>query len=160
MKKSKIQKHQMVLEKTPIGNKGLDEITFGRLPKERLTRIGISAECGKTLFATEFLNHHARQYNESGVLLSFKETEKEHITNEALPGFDLNDLIECKKIYKPRIDLYPGSNIGEQNNAIQMLIKKRPLSLNRVVGDILNTDQVLAGLDLRKINRNEVPISI
>jgi len=71
----------------------------------------------------------------------------------------------CEKHLKERyelevIDLYqnPFLAIGEQIIAAPTLIKKLPLPLRRVIGDMSNTDRVLVGLDLRKSNINEVPL--
>jgi len=99
MKKDKFQIQQMVLEKTPTGIKGLDEITLGGLPKVRPTLVCGNAGCGKTLLAMEFLVRGATQYNEAGVFMSFEETEPELITNVASLGFDLNDLVERKMLF-------------------------------------------------------------
>ncbi len=50
------------------------------------------------------------------------------------------------------IDIYqrPTLLVGEQIIAAPTLIKKLPLPLRRLVGDMSHTDQVLLGLDLRK----------
>jgi len=97
MIKSRIKTQPMILEKTPTGIKGLDEITFGGLPKGRPTLVCGNAGCGKALLAMEFLVRGATQFDEPGVFMSFEETEKELITNLASLGFDLNDLVEHKK---------------------------------------------------------------
>jgi len=49
------------------------------------------------------------------------------------------------------IDLYQKPNLakGEQIIAAPTLIKKLPLPLRRVIGDMANRDRVLVGLDLR-----------
>jgi circadian clock protein KaiB len=49
------------------------------------------------------------------------------------------------------IDLYqqPVLAIGEQIIAAPTLIKKLPLPLRKVIGDMTNVDRVLVGLDLR-----------
>jgi circadian clock protein KaiC len=80
------------LEKTPTGIKGLDEITFGGLPKGRPTLVAGSAGSGKTLFAMEFLIEGARKYGEPGVFMAFEETEEELVKNFASLGFDLDSL--------------------------------------------------------------------
>jgi len=71
----------------------------------------------------------------------------------------------CEEYLKGRyelevFDLYqnPRLSIGEQIVAIPTLIKKLPLPLRRVVGDMSNIDHVLVGLDLRKVNKNEFPL--
>jgi circadian clock protein KaiB len=49
------------------------------------------------------------------------------------------------------IDIYqnPGQAQGEQLVAAPTLIKKLPLPLRRLVGDLSNEERVLAGLDLQ-----------
>src|SRR3954469_23952977 len=79
--------------KCPTGIRGLDEITFGGLPKGRPTLVCGSAGCGKTLMGVEFLVRGATQYGEPGVLMAFEETEDELAKNVASLGHDLNDLI-------------------------------------------------------------------
>ena len=51
------------------------------------------------------------------------------------------------------VDIYqqPSLAKGEQIVAAPTLIKKLPLPLRRVIGDMTNTDRVLFGLDLRPV---------
>src|SRR5438128_9713508 len=86
------------LPKTPTGIQGLDEITFGGLPKGRPTLICGSAGCGKTLLSVEFLVHGATQFNEPGVFIDFEETEEDLRKNVASLGYDLKDLADRKKL--------------------------------------------------------------
>ena len=86
------------LPKTPTGIEGLDEITYGGLPKGRPTLICGSAGCGKTLLSLEFLIHGATEYNEPGVFMAFEETEDDLRKNVASLGYDLQDLADRKKI--------------------------------------------------------------
>jgi len=53
------------------------------------------------------------------------------------------------------IDLYqkPNLAIGEQIIAAPTLIKKLPLPLRRIIGDMSNVDRVLVGLDLREVKK-------
>jgi len=55
------------------------------------------------------------------------------------------------------IDLYknPALAKGEQIIAAPTLIKKLPLPLRRIIGNMSSTDRVLVGLDLRKL-KNEI----
>ncbi|NTV62099.1 MAG: circadian clock protein KaiB [Oscillochloris sp.] len=50
------------------------------------------------------------------------------------------------------VDLYqkPQLAAGEQIIAAPTLIKKLPLPLRRLIGDMSNTERVLVGLDLQK----------
>src|ERR1041385_3046662 len=103
MKKNITTPHRTVLPKSPTSIQGLDEITGGALPKGRPTLVCGGAGCGKTLLAMEFLVRGATQYNEPGVFMSFEETEKELTANVASLGFDLDILIERKKIWLEHI---------------------------------------------------------
>jgi len=93
---AKIQKK--VLQKTPTGIQGFDEITGGGLPFGRPTLICGDAGCGKTLFSMEFLVRGATKFNDPGVFMSFEETETELTANVASLGFDLAKLVDKKKI--------------------------------------------------------------
>ncbi len=89
---------EMLLEKTPTGVHGLDEITYGGLPKGRPTLVCGSAGSGKTLLAMEFLIEGVKKYNEPGVFMAFEETEEELVKNFASLGFDLDDLVAKNKL--------------------------------------------------------------
>ena len=87
-----------ILEKSPTGIKGLDDITGGGLPQARPTLLCGSAGSGKTLMALEFLVRGAVLFNEPGVYMAFEETEQELIRNAASLGFDLKKLIAEEKL--------------------------------------------------------------
>ena len=86
------------LPKTLTGINGLDEITEGGLPKGRPTLICGEAGTGKTLFSLEFIINGATKFDEPGVFVAFEEKSHELATNVASLGFDLNKLIDEKKI--------------------------------------------------------------
>ena len=86
------------LSKEPTGIPGFDEITRGGLPSGRTSLVCGSAGAGKTLFAMEFLVRGVTLFNEPGVFMSFEESTDELATNVASLGFDLNQLIEEKKL--------------------------------------------------------------
>jgi len=88
----------IALAKAPTGIEGLDEITLGGLPKGRPTLVCGSAGCGKTLLGMEFLVRGVRQFGEAGVCLSFEERTSDLVENVASLGFDLQDLIDRKKM--------------------------------------------------------------
>lgn len=95
-KKSSFNPH--LFQKTPSGIQGLDEITFGGLPKGRPTLICGSAGCGKTLFGMAFLVSGAMQFNEPGVFVSFEESPEDLASNVASLNFDLKSLAAKKKV--------------------------------------------------------------
>ena len=86
------------LPKALTGISGLDEITFGGLPRGRPTLVCGSAGSGKTLLAMEFLLRGATQFDEPGVFMAFEETEEDLAQNVRSLGFRVEDLIEKKKL--------------------------------------------------------------
>jgi len=117
MNKKTMQPGRKFLPKAPTSIEGFDEITGGGLPKGRPTLVCGGAGCGKTLFAMEFLVRGATEYNEPGVFMSFEETEKELTANVASLGFDLDNLVERKKIWLEHIHIERGEieQSGEYN---------------------------------------------
>lgn len=96
--KSKRRNGSAGIAKAPSGISGLDEITFGGLPRGRSTLVCGRAGCGKTLFAMEFLLRGALEHGEPGVFMSFEESEKDLVDNVRSLGFDLDRLVERKQI--------------------------------------------------------------
>lgn len=88
----------IVLHKTPTGIAGLDDITFGGLPKGRPTLIAGNAGSGKTMMAMEFIVRGATEFDEPGVFVAFEETPKDLAENFASRGYNLKDLQEQNKI--------------------------------------------------------------
>jgi circadian clock protein KaiC len=86
------------LPKSPTGISGFDEITEGGLPKGRPSLVAGGPGSGKTLFAMEFLVKGATEFNEPGVFVAFEETPDELTKNVRSLGFDLNGLVEQKKL--------------------------------------------------------------
>jgi circadian clock protein KaiC len=89
---------EQAFPKSASGIRGLDEITFGGLPKGRPTLIAGGPGSGKTLMSMEFLVRGAMDYEEPGIFMAFEETTEELSQNVASLGFDLNELIAEKKI--------------------------------------------------------------
>lgn len=87
-----------VLQKSPTGINGFDEISNGGLPKGRPTLVCGGAGSGKTVFGMEFLLRGAIQFKEPGVFISFEETPPDLAKNFASLGYDLNDMIKSKMI--------------------------------------------------------------
>jgi circadian clock protein KaiC len=86
------------LPKTPTGIQGLDEVTGGGFPRGRPTLICGSAGAGKTLLAMEFLVRGATQFGEPGVFMAFEESAEELTQNVRSLGFDLDELVDEKKL--------------------------------------------------------------
>ncbi|MGA9867966.1 MAG: circadian clock protein KaiC [Acetobacteraceae bacterium] len=86
------------ISKSPTGIGGFDDLTLGGVPTGRPTLVCGSAGCGKTLFATTFLIHGARDFDEPGVFVTFEERPEDIVSNVASLGFALNKLVDDQKI--------------------------------------------------------------
>ena len=86
------------ISKSPTGIGGFDDLTLGGVPTARPTLVCGSAGCGKTLFATTFLIHGARDFDEPGVFVTFEERPGDIVSNVASLGFALNKLVDDQKI--------------------------------------------------------------
>lgn len=86
------------ISKSPTGIDGFDDLTLGGVPTGRPTLVCGSAGCGKTLFATTFLIHGARDYGEPGVFVTFEERPGDIVSNVASLGFALDTLVDDQKI--------------------------------------------------------------
>lgn len=96
-----------VLEKEPTGIRGLDEITGGGLPKGRPTLVCGDSGSGKTLLGMEFLVSGATQFEEPGVFVAFEENMNDLVKNFGSLGFDINGLIDQKKLAVLYIHIEP-----------------------------------------------------
>lgn len=61
------------LEQVPTGINGLDEITYGGLPRRRPTLVCRSARCCKALKAMEFLARVISRHGEPGLFMALGE---------------------------------------------------------------------------------------
>ena len=105
-KTNKISNKQSI-PKCPTGIQGLDEITDGGLPLGRPTLICGAAGCGKTLMGIEFLFRGATEYGEPGVFICFEENPEELVQNVTSFGWNLEQLIEQKKLAIDYIHIDP-----------------------------------------------------
>ena len=95
-RRKKSTKHD-ALAKVATGIGGFDEITDGGLPRGRPTLVCGGPGCGKTLFGLQFLVHGALS-GESGVFVTFEETEEDIRKNVASLGYDIDDLVKRKRL--------------------------------------------------------------
>lgn len=97
-KKKSLNRTAHLLEKTPTGIDGLDEITEGGLPTGRPTLLCGSAGCGKTLMAIQFIIKGIVEHNEPGVFMTFEEPIEDLVKNVSSLGVDIPKLIAEKKL--------------------------------------------------------------
>jgi len=86
------------IKKCPTGIRGLDEITYGGLPRNRPTLICGGAGSGKTLLGMEFLVRGIHNFHEHGVFVSFEEAPGELAANAASLGFNVAELVRKKRL--------------------------------------------------------------
>jgi len=89
---------EVEMQKCLTGIKGFDEITEGGLPRNRITLLCGSTGTGKTLLGIDFLISGASKYKETGVFMSFEETEDELNQDVASLNFNLQALVAERKI--------------------------------------------------------------
>ena len=80
------------LAKAPTDIPGFDDITFGGLPRGRVTLVIGGPGTGKTVFALETLVNGARDHREPGIFVAFEENTEQIILNAATFGWDLPGL--------------------------------------------------------------------
>lgn len=103
----KVNTPEFKFPKSPTGIPGLDDITFGGLPKNRPTLVLGNAGCGKTIMAMEFLINGIEMFNEAGVFMAFEEKTDELILNVESLGYDLKTLIGNRKLYVEDVRINP-----------------------------------------------------
>jgi len=86
------------LQKCLTGIKGFDEITEGGLPRNRITLLCGGTGTGKTLLGVDFLINGVTQHKETGIFMSFEETEDELYEDIASLNLNLQALVAEKKI--------------------------------------------------------------
>ena len=156
---SRFPKKRAALPKAPTGVAGLDEVTGGGLPRGRPTLVCGSAGCGKTLLAMEFLVRGATEYGEPGVFVAFEETAEELVENVRSLGFDLETLIQRKKVVLEhvRIDRTEFEENGEydlEGLFIRLGYAIDEIGAKRIVLDTL--EMLVGGLSNEMILRSEL----
>lgn len=151
-----------VLSKSPTGISGFDDVTLGGLPLGRPTLMCGAAGCGKTLFAMTFLAEGVIRYGEHGVLVSFEESAADLAANVASLGYDVNALIEEKKLAIDHVKIDPTviEETGEydlEGLFVRLDFAIRSVNAKRVVLDTLEAlfatfpNPVLLRAELRRL---------
>ncbi|MGC7870891.1 circadian clock protein KaiC [Desulfosporosinus sp. SYSU MS00001] len=147
------------LTKCPTGIQGLDEITFGGLPKGRTALVCGSAGCGKTLLAMQFLVNGALDYQEPGVFMSFEENEVELRENFASLGIDLNDLetrklVTIDHVYFDRDEITETGDYDLEGLFVRLNYAIDSIGAKRVVLDTI--EALFSGLSQVNLLRSEL----
>jgi circadian clock protein KaiC len=147
------------LKKTPTGIHGLDEITFGGLPKGRPSLVTGAAGSGKTMLAMEFLVRGATEFNEPGVFIAFEETSKDLAENFASRGYDLAKLEAENKlvidyVYIERSEIEETGEYDLEGLFIRLGSAIEAIGAKRVVLDTI--EALFSGLSNTAILRAEL----
>src|SRR5215471_717184 len=150
---------RQLLPKAPTGVQGLDQVTFGGLPRGRPTLICGSAGSGKTLLAAEFLVRGATQFGEPGVFMAFEETAEELAQNVRSLGFDLEELASQNQllvdyVHVERSEIEETGEYDLEGLFIRLGHAIDTLGAQRVVLDTLET--LFGGLSNAAILRSEL----
>ena len=146
------------LSKTLTGIVGLDDITFGGIPKNRTTLLVGAIGSGKTVISMACIVNGILSYDEPGVFMTFEEKKEELQLNLYTLGYDLETLINEKKLYIE--NLYIGHEAAQVTGKynidglfvrIEQAIEK--VKAKRIVLDSLDT--LFSGLD-SNILRGEI----
>ena len=135
------------LLKSPTGITGPDEIIGGGLPSGRPTLVSGSAGCGRTMLGVEFLACAATQFGEPGVFMMLEENAKELSDNVRSLGFDLDELVEQKKIVLDHVHI-ERSEIEETGESTERAAAE---PIKKIIGDLSNEERVLVGFDLQPV---------
>ena len=147
------------LPKAATGIAGLDDITYGGVPRGRPTLVCGAAGCGKTLLGIEFLVWGAQRYGEPGVFMMFEESAKELVANTRSLGFDLDQLVADGKLVIDPVHL-ERSEIDETGDYnldglfIRLAHAIETVGAKRVVLDTL--EALFAGLSNEAVLRSEL----
>jgi circadian clock protein KaiC len=148
-----------IIDKSPTGIDGLDEVTFGGLPKGRPTLLCGAAGCGKTLFAMTFLYNGAVNYNEPGIFIAFEEQPEDLIKNVGSLNYDIEKLIQDKKIavdhiHLDRNEIEEAGEYDLDGLFIRIGFAIDAIGAKRVVIDTIET--LFGGLDNQAVLRSEL----
>ncbi len=143
-----------MLEKSPTGIRGFDEITFGGLPKNRPTVLVGACGTGKTFISLEYIIRGVTLFNEPGVFLTFEEKSEELCLNVASRGHDLKSLVNRSKIYLEHLNVANNEihEIGKYNIEglfVMLDTAIRKVGAKRIVLDSFDT--LFANFDTRML---------
>jgi circadian clock protein KaiC len=87
------------LPKIATGIQGFDELSYGGLPRNRISLLKGGPGSGKTVFALQSLVSAARQREEPGIFVAFEERPQQIVANAAGFQWDLAALLKRKLFF-------------------------------------------------------------
>lgn len=134
-------KNNLIADKALTGIEGLDSVTYGGLPRGRVTLLSGGAGSGKTVLGLQTLVCGARYCNEPGIFVAFEEHSNRIVKNISGFGWQLPSLLS-KKIaildakLDPALIVAGGFDLSAIMAQISFMAKK--LRARRVVLDSID----------------------
>jgi KaiC/GvpD/RAD55 family RecA-like ATPase len=114
------------IARVPTGFPVLDKMLAGGLPAGSITLLSGACGTGKSTFAMQFLYNGARYWDEPGVYVTLEEDPKKLVENMDLFGWDVQGLIENKKLIVIKPEIYKFDSIKRIiEDAIEKIGAKR-----------------------------------
>lgn len=123
---------------------GFDEITHGGLPIGRTTLVSGTSGTGKTLFAIQFLYNGIRHFNYPGLFVTFEESPNDIIQNAYSFGWDLEALIEQRKLFILDASPDPEGQEVVGNFDLSALIERIQFAVFKYKARLVSIDSVTA----------------
>ena len=101
------------VQRVATGLEGLDRVLQGGIPRESIILLSGACGTGKSTFAMQFLYYGAKYCDEPGVYVTLEEDPKKLVDNMALFGWDLQALIDEKKLIVIKPDVYKFDSIKQ-----------------------------------------------
>jgi circadian clock protein KaiC len=131
------------------GIKGFDELIEGGFERESIILVVGSAGTGKTILGLQFLHQGAKEFNESGVFISFEE-EKEQIYKHAKQfGWDFENLEQKNQFRLIQIKPHQMDKVIEEGGG-QVRDALAEVGAKRVVVDSITSYEFLFTDDYKR----------
>src|SRR5271156_6862231 len=95
-KKRGIPQH---LPKITTGIQGFDQLSYGGLPRGRISLLKGGPGSGKTVFALQSLVNAAREREEPGIFVAFEESPRQILANALTFDWDLPGLLKNRLFF-------------------------------------------------------------
>ena len=133
-----------MLPKVETGIPGFDELSYGGLPKGKVTLVSGTTGSGKTMFAAGFVYSGAVKYKDNSVFVTFEEKPEDIIRNMKSVGMDLSGLVK-----KGTLAFVDGSRqVGEQieigSYSMDGLISRMVYAIKKSKAKRLSIDSISA----------------
>lgn len=142
--KSKNKASTSKFQKSKTGIQGLDDLTYGGIPKNRPTLLAGNSGSGKTLLAMQYIVNGIEMFDEPGIFMSFEEKIADLASNVQSIGYDLDDLQKKNKLYMEHVKIGADKVLQTGEYSIEGLFVRiaagiKKVKAKRVVLDSIDT---------------------